>query len=99
MESDETNKLIATGNSVLKHCILSVSNSTPVDTLFRWQKLPAKGFEVIVMPIKLTGGSGGPARLLARFSDDTSAAMAFNQASSHYLLLLLVSFTVLKSLC
>lgn len=33
--------------------------------------LPSKGFKLIIQPIKITGGTGGPCRILA-FTNNTS---------------------------
>ncbi|XP_050716291.1 isatin hydrolase-like [Eriocheir sinensis] len=77
------------------HIDLSKENIYGLENVANLEKLPTKDFEVIVMPIKLTGGSGGPTRLVARIPALYSAAMAFYRPASHYLLLLLATFTIL----
>ncbi|XP_071536370.1 isatin hydrolase-like [Panulirus ornatus] len=55
------------------HIELSSANIFIMENVANLEKLPAKGFHVMVMPMKLRGGSGAPARILASLPD-TSAA-------------------------
>lgn len=41
-----------------------------------FQELPAKGFSVIVMPMKIRDGSGAPARIIATLDSNDSADAA-----------------------
>jgi len=50
------------------HRILSRANIVILENLNNLDRLPAKGFTLVAAPLKIRGGSGGPARVLAIFS-------------------------------
>lgn len=47
------------------HVILLSENIPGFENLTNLDKLPAKGFEIIALPMKIKGGSGGPLRIIA----------------------------------
>lgn len=47
------------------HVVLCGANTPIFENVANLDKLPAKGFKVIALPIKIKGGSGGPARIIA----------------------------------
>lgn len=47
------------------HVILLSENIPGFENLTNLEQLPAKGFEVIALPMKIKGGSGGPLRIIA----------------------------------
>lgn len=47
------------------HVILLSENIPAFENLTALEKLPAKGFDVIALPMKIKGGSGGPLRIIA----------------------------------
>ncbi|UCS92861.1 cyclase family protein [Echinicola marina] len=47
------------------HVALMTSNIPAFENVAHLEKLPAKGFRVIALPIKIKGGSGGPLRIIA----------------------------------
>lgn len=55
------------GQSTLfeSHVTLLSENIPAFENLTNLDKLPAKGFEIIALPIKIKGGSGGPLRIIA----------------------------------
>lgn len=52
-------------NDYLAHRALAAGGIPVFENVANMQDLPATGFEVIALPIKLKGGSGGPARIVA----------------------------------
>ena len=48
------------------HRILMEQNIPAFENVANLDQLPAKGFEVIALPMKISGGSGGPLRIVAR---------------------------------
>lgn len=59
------------GQSTLfeSHRILFDKNIPALENVANLDKLPVKGFSVIALPMKITGGSGGPLRIVAILSD------------------------------
>jgi kynurenine formamidase len=55
------------GQSTLfeSHRILFEKNIPAFENVANLEQLPAKGFRVIALPMKIKGGSGGPLRILA----------------------------------
>ena len=55
------------GQSTLfeSHRILFDKNIPALENVANLDKLPVKGFSVIALPMKITGGSGGPLRIVA----------------------------------
>lgn len=51
------------------HVILLSQNIPAFENLTNLDKLPAKGFEVIALPMKIKGGSGAPLRIIALLPD------------------------------
>lgn len=49
------------------HVVLCGANTPIFENVANLDQLPAKGFKVIALPIKIKGGSGGPARIIAIF--------------------------------
>lgn len=48
------------------HAILSAANIFGLENVaLHDANLPAKGFNLIVLPLKIKGGSGGPCRIVA----------------------------------
>jgi kynurenine formamidase len=47
------------------HRILSAANVPAFENLTRLAELPARGFAVVALPMKIRGGSGGPLRIAA----------------------------------
>ena len=47
------------------HCILFAANIPAFENVAQMHKLPAKGFHVWALPMKIQGGSGGPLRIVA----------------------------------
>lgn len=47
------------------HIILLSNNIPAFENLTNLDKLPKKGFEIIALPMKIKGGSGGPLRIVA----------------------------------
>ncbi len=52
------------------HVILLSENIPAFENLTNLDKLPAKGFEIIALPIKIKDGSGGPLRIIAILRDN-----------------------------
>lgn len=48
------------------HRVLSEANVPALENVAHLDQLPARGFEVIALPMKIRGGSGGPLRVVAR---------------------------------
>jgi kynurenine formamidase len=48
------------------HQVLSQANVPALENVARLDQLPPRGFEVIALPMKIRGGSGGPLRVVAR---------------------------------
>jgi kynurenine formamidase len=51
------------------HVILLSKNIPAFENLTNLDQLPAKGFEVIALPMKIKGGSGAPLRIIALLPD------------------------------
>lgn len=49
------------------HVTLCIAAVPILENVANLDKLPPKGFEVIALPMKIKGGSGGPARIIALF--------------------------------
>ena len=47
------------------HVVLCEANTPILENVANLDKLPPKGFEVIALPMKIKGGSGGPTRIIA----------------------------------
>ena len=47
------------------HRILFAANIPAFENLAQLEHLPASGFDVIALPMKIRGGSGGPLRIVA----------------------------------
>lgn len=47
------------------HVMLCGANTPIFENVANLDKLPAKGFQVIALPMKIKGGSGGPIRIIA----------------------------------
>ncbi len=47
------------------HVALMTQNVPAFENVANLEKLPAKGFQVIALPMKIKGGSGGPLRIIA----------------------------------
>jgi len=47
------------------HVALMTKNVPAFENVANLEKLPATGFEIIALPIKIKGGSGGPLRIIA----------------------------------
>lgn len=60
------------GQSTLfqSHVILFENNVPAFENVANLDKLPAKGFTVIALPMKIKGGSGGPLRIVAVLEED-----------------------------
>ena len=48
------------------HRTLTRGNRYGIECLANLEQLPAKGFTVTVLPLKIGGGSGGPCRVVAK---------------------------------
>ncbi|KAK8405168.1 hypothetical protein O3P69_001619 [Scylla paramamosain] len=77
------------------HIELSKANIYGLENVANLEELPTRGFEVIVMPIKVTGGSGGPTRILARIPEEANAAILSSHPLHNYFILPLIA-TVLR---
>ncbi|MCZ7603467.1 MAG: cyclase family protein [Melioribacteraceae bacterium] len=51
------------------HVVLCEANTPIIENVANLDQLPPKGFEVIALPIKIKGGSGGPTRIIALISN------------------------------
>ncbi len=47
------------------HCILFEANVPALENVAHLDRLPARGFSVLALPMKIRGGSGGPVRIAA----------------------------------
>jgi kynurenine formamidase len=56
------------------HQILSAANVPAFENLAALDQLPARGFRVVALPMKIRGGSGGPLRAIAILREDFGAA-------------------------
>ena len=54
------------------HVVLLSKNIPVFENLTRLEQLPFKGFEIIALPMKIKGGSGGPLRIIALLDDSGS---------------------------
>jgi len=52
------------------HVILLSANIPAFENLTNLKSLPAKDFEVIALPMKIKGGSGGPLRIVAKVNEE-----------------------------
>ena len=52
------------------HVILLSANIPAFENLTNLKNLPAKDFEVIALPMKIKGGSGGPLRIIAKVNEE-----------------------------
>lgn len=52
------------------HVILLSANIPAFENVANLDKLPVKGFQIIALPMKIKGGSGGPLRIIAIVSGD-----------------------------
>ena len=48
------------------HRVLAAANVPALENVAHLDQLPPRGFEVIALPMKIRGGSGGPLRVVAR---------------------------------
>ena len=48
------------------HQVLAKAGIPGLENLARLDELPAKGFEVVALPMNIAGGSGAPLRVIAR---------------------------------
>ena len=53
------------------HQILSAANVPAFENLAALDQLPARGFRVVALPMKIRGGSGGPLRAIAILREDS----------------------------
>jgi len=51
------------------HGILSAANVPAFENVANLERLPARGFDVVALPMKIRGGSGGPLRIVAIVPD------------------------------
>lgn len=51
------------------HVALMTNDIPAFENVANLDKLPPKGFQIIALPMKIKGGSGGPLRIIARLSD------------------------------
>lgn len=51
------------------HVTLFEANIPAFENLANLDRLPAKGFQVVALPMKIKGGSGGPLRIIARLTE------------------------------
>nr|XP_045594668.1 isatin hydrolase-like isoform X1 [Procambarus clarkii] len=58
------------------HVELFTANIYGLENVANLEKLPTTGFQVIVMPMKIRGGSGAPVRIIATLSDANSTSHA-----------------------
>jgi len=57
-------------SKLFKSHVVLASNNIPIfENVANLNDLPAKGFQVIALPMKIKGGSGGPARIVAIFNN------------------------------
>ena len=47
------------------HRVLAAAGIFNLENLIGLQELPERGFQIVALPIKITGGTGGPARVIA----------------------------------
>ena len=47
------------------HVALMTNNVPAFENVMNLDKLPAKGFQIIALPMKIKGGSGAPLRIVA----------------------------------
>ena len=47
------------------HRVLGAANVPVFENVARLGRLPARGFEIVALPMKIQGGSGGPLRIMA----------------------------------
>jgi kynurenine formamidase len=52
------------------HRVLADANIPILENVASLAELPARGFEVLALPMKIRGGSGGPLRIVARLAGD-----------------------------
>ena len=50
------------------HVALMTNNVPAFENVANMDKLPAKGFQIFALPMKIKGGSGGPLRIAALIS-------------------------------
>ncbi|XP_064077723.1 isatin hydrolase-like [Macrobrachium nipponense] len=70
------------------HQTLMRANVYGLENVANLDRLPTKGFNVIVMPIKLRGGSGGPARILATMPSSGGASLSSAFVGSSFVIAL-----------
>ncbi len=58
------------------HRALFEANVPAFENLAKLDELPATGFSVVALPIKIRGGSGGPLRAIAILTDDAAGSSA-----------------------
>jgi kynurenine formamidase len=51
------------------HRVLAAANVPALENVAHLDQLPARDFEVIALPMKIRGGSGGPVRIVARVAE------------------------------
>jgi len=61
--------------------VLFEANVPAFENLAALDELPASGFSVVALPIKIRGGSGGPLRAIAILPDVGAGSSAFAPAS------------------
>jgi kynurenine formamidase len=49
----------------LAHRVLNAANVYALENVANLERLPATGSTLIALPMKITGGSGGPVRIIA----------------------------------
>jgi len=59
-----------TSTSFASHKLLAEANIIVIENLANLEQLPMRGFTVVVAPLKIRGGSGSPARVLAILEHD-----------------------------
>ncbi|MFP6641116.1 MAG: hypothetical protein VCC04_12795 [Myxococcota bacterium] len=55
-----------TSTDFAAHRVLAAHQVPVLENVASLDRLPARGFEVIALPMKIRGGSGAPVRILAR---------------------------------
>lgn len=73
------------------HQILYAKNIYGLENVANLDKLPATGYKVWALPMKIGGGSGGPVRILATEQDTRSGAEFTSATASGLFAVILVA--------
>ena len=49
----------------LSHRVLGAANTPVFENVAHMDQLPSRGFQLVALPMKIEGGSGGPLRIMA----------------------------------